>query len=192
MRIKTIQLLWLLCFSTFVCGQNLDIDLLKKINPQNPGSDLWAVTSSSAYWAPPSLAAGTLITGFIKKDRQLKRNGYEVVLNIAASAVVSEGFKRIFQRERPAETYPQDVFAADIKRGRSFPSGHTTMAFAMATTVSLQYKKWYVAVPAYTWAAAVGYSRMHRGVHYPSDVLGGAALGVGAGYLSHWLTKKIF
>lgn len=189
---KTLYTLLLIFLPVCLFAQHIDIDLLKKINPRYPDSDLWAITSSSAYWVPASAAAGTLVAGFIKKDRQLKINGYQIVINAAVSAVVSEALKRTFRRDRPAETYPDDIFPAQVKYGRSFPSGHTIIAFATATTIFLQYQKWYVLVPACVWAGAVGYSRMYRGVHYPSDVLGGAIVGIGAGYLSHWLTQKIF
>jgi undecaprenyl-diphosphatase len=43
--------------------------------------------------------------------------------------------------------------------------------------LSRSYPKWYIAAPAYLWAGSVGYSRMYLGVHYPSDVFGGAVLG---------------
>jgi undecaprenyl-diphosphatase len=66
------------------------------------------------------------------------------------------------------------------------------MAFSTATSLTLQYKKWYVAVPAYFWAANVGYSRMYLGEHYPSDVFAGAAVGAGSAVLAHWLVKKIW
>jgi len=55
----------------------------------------------------------------------------------------------------------------------SFPSGHTTAAFETATSLSLNFPKWYVIIPAYTWAGAVGYSRLYLGVHYPSDIAAG-------------------
>lgn len=192
MATKLYTLILLILFPVCMLAQHIDIDLLKKINPHDPSSGFWAVTSSSAYWVPASAAAGTLLTGIIQKNRQLKINGYEIVINAAVSAAVSEALKRTFRRARPAETYPNDIYPAQLKYGRSFPSGHTIIAFATATTISLQYKKWYVVVPAYVWASAVGYSRMYRGVHYPSDVLGGAVIGIGTGYLSHWLTQKIF
>ncbi|MBX3254186.1 MAG: phosphatase PAP2 family protein [Chitinophagaceae bacterium] len=189
---KAFYTLLLLLLPVYLLAQNIDIDLLKKINPTHPRSGIWAATSHSAYWVPPATAAGTLVTGFIKKDRKLITNGYQVIINTAISAGVSEVMKQTFRRDRPAETYPNIIYPAEEKHGRSFPSGHTIMAFATATTLSLQYKKWYVAVPAYTWAGAVGYSRLYQGVHYPSDVLAGAAIGIGTGYLSHWLTQKIF
>jgi membrane-associated phospholipid phosphatase len=71
------------------------------------------------------------------------------------------------------------------------PSGHTSSAFSTATSLSLNFRKWYVVAPAYTYAAAVGYSRMYLGVHYPSDVLVGALLGSGTAYLTWKINKKL-
>ncbi|RYD90466.1 MAG: phosphatase PAP2 family protein, partial [Sphingobacteriales bacterium] len=50
----------------------------------------------------------------------------------------------------------------------------------------------YVTVPAYAWAGSVAYSRMYLGKHYPSDIVAGAIVGVGTGYATHWLNKKLF
>lgn len=76
----------------------------------------------------------------------------------------------------------------------SMPSGHTSTAFATATSLSLAYPKWYVVAPSFVWAGAIGYSRMHLGVHYPSDVLAGAIVGSGSAYLTYkanqWINKK--
>jgi undecaprenyl-diphosphatase len=58
--------------------------------------------------------------------------------------------------------------------------------------MSIQYKKWYVVVPAFAWAGSVGYSRLYLGEHYPTDVFAGAAIGIGSAYLSEWLNKKLF
>lgn len=65
------------------------------------------------------------------------------------------------------------------------PSGHTSLAFATATSLTLKYPKWYVAAPSYFWACSVGYSRMNLGVHYPSDIVAGALLGAGSAYLTY-------
>lgn len=78
--------------------------------------------------------------------------------------------------------------------GYSFPSGHTTDAFSLATSLTLNFKQWYVIVPAYLWAGSVGYSRLYLGAHYPSDVFGGAIVGSTSAFitykLSKWLNKK--
>lgn len=173
-------------------AQNIDLDILKSINPKSPSSDYWKVTSSSAYWFSGGVSLGTLATGYIKKDKKLQRNGYEMLISIGSGTLVSEILKSAFNKTRPADKYPNEVFVSRPAHGRSFPSGHTTLVFAAATSVVLQYKKWYVVVPACLWAASVGYSRMYLGKHYPSDVLAGAVIGIGAGYFSHWLTKKVF
>ena len=99
--------------------------------------------------------------------------------------------KIIFNRARPYQTYT-DVYPYKYEDGKSFPSGHGSLAFATATSVSLIYKKWYVVVPAYVWAFGVGYSRLYLGAHYPTDVIGAAATGAGSALLSHWISKKIF
>ena len=58
----------------------------------------------------------------------------------------------------------------------------------MATALTLSYPKWYVIAPSYLLAVSVAYSRINLGVHYFSDVLGGAALGTGCAYLAHLST----
>jgi len=173
-------------------AQNLDVDILKAINPANPNSVYWEQTSTSAYWVPGVIVLGSLGYGYLRKDKQIKQNGYELLINIAVSQLITEALKISINRERPADKYPTEIFAYSPTHGGSFPSGHTSLAFATATTLALDYKKWYIVVPAYLWAGSVAYSRMYLGVHYPSDVLGGIIIGIGSGYLSHWLTKKLF
>jgi membrane-associated phospholipid phosphatase len=173
-------------------AQNIDVNILNDINPKNPNSQYWVQTSASAYWVPGVVSFGTLAYGFIKKDKQIQHNAYEMFINLGVSTIINEGIKISVNRTRPADRYPDEIFANSPTHGSSFPSGHTALAFATATTIALDYKKWYVVVPAYLWAGSVGYSRMYLGKHYPSDVLGGIIVGVGSGYLSHWLSKKLF
>jgi membrane-associated phospholipid phosphatase len=180
----------------FLCShgsaQNPDVDLLKAINPRYPTSQYWVQTSASAYWVPAAVFIGSLGYGFIENDKQILHNAYELVINIVISQAVTEALKITIDRERPADKYPTEIFVNGPVHGESFPSGHTSLAFATATTVALDYKKWYIVVPAYLWAGSVAYSRMYLGKHYPSDVLGGIIIGIGSGYLSHWLTHKLF
>lgn len=53
----------------------------------------------------------------------------------------------------------------------------------------MAYPKWYVIAPAFLWAGSVSYSRMYLGVHYPTDVAAGAALGVGSTFILQSLKK---
>lgn len=172
-------------------AQNFDIDLLKKINPQHPNSTVWRGFSSSSYPLSAAAPVSLLAAGFIKKDKALQHKGWEMVGSLAINTVVTEGLKYAINRTRPYEKYPTEVFPYSIENDGSFPSGHASMAFATATTLTIEFKKWYVAVPAYAWAAGVSYSRLYLGEHYPTDILGSAVVGAGSAVLSHWLTKKL-
>ncbi len=176
---------------TTTYAQNWDIDLLKKINPQTPNSIVWRGASASAYSIAIAASAGILTTGFIEKNKKLQYKGWEMVGSITINIAITEGLKYVVNRERPYDKYPQ-VHPYFIDPDPSFPSGHTSTAFATATTLSLELKKWYVVVPVYVWAAGVGYSRLYMGEHYPTDVIGGAIVGTGSAFLSHWLSKKLF
>jgi membrane-associated phospholipid phosphatase len=169
-------------------AQNWDIDLLKDINlNRNRDLDPAAIFISNTV-LPISLLVPTTTgsIGIYKKDNILTQKGITMAVAIAFNSLSTYALKTAINRERPAETYSSLQPVVD-KKGHSFPSGHTSNAFCTATSLSLNFRKWYVIVPAYAWAATVAYARMDMGVHYPSDVLAGAVLGVG----SSWITYKV-
>lgn len=193
--LKTTAFSFLIISSIFlgdqIHAQNWDINLLKQINPSNPNSSTWKNISSSAepicIAAPISMFAVSLIN----HDQNLKKNSFKLAESLVINAAITEVLKVTINRDRPFVTYPLDVFPNKIDEyGKSMPSGHTAFAFTTATSIYLAYPKWYVALPAFTWATAVGYSRMYLGQHYPSDVLVGAIVGGGSACLTNWLNKK--
>ena len=111
-------------------------------------------------------------------------------LSTIISSLITSPLKVGLKRERPFVTH-SDIEKHSTGGSYSFPSGHTSMAFATATSLSLVCPKWYVILPSFTYASLMGYSRMYLGVHYPSDVLIGALIGSGSAYLSHYIYKKI-
>lgn len=186
-------ILWAFClFPLSSSSQNIDVNILNDLNPRHPTSEYWIQTTNSAYWIPAGFIGGTLVYGLIKKDRQEKIKGYEAFLSVGSAIAVTEILKPLIHRTRPADAYPDKIFTNSPTHGGSFPSGHATLAFSTATTIALQYKRWYIVLPAYLWAGSEAYSRMYLGKHYPTDVLAGIGIGVGGAYFSHWLTKKIF
>jgi undecaprenyl-diphosphatase len=146
-------------------------------------------TSASVYVAMPLSIVIPLGDGYYNNNKVMYRNAVKTGVAIGLAEGISYALKYAVKRERPYTKYPTDFIARDHPGTFSFPSGHTTAAFASATAMTLTYKKWYVAVPAFTYAGLVGYSRMRLGVHYPSDVLAGMVIGVGAGYLTWQIDK---
>ena len=170
----------------FAAGQNADLSILKTLNAGH--MPCWDATmrgvSFSVYPVMPATAGGIWLHGCINKDPVMKRNGFKSAFTMGLAIGISTGLKYAVNRTRPFAEYPNDIVQRDPDVGPySFPSGHTTAAFATATAASLTYRKWYVTVPAYAYAAMVGYSRMRLGVHYPTDVLSGALIGIGSGFL---------
>jgi membrane-associated phospholipid phosphatase len=184
-----------LFFSVAIYSQNADIRILREIN-LNRNKELdntfRAVSNSVgpvAFGTPVVLFAVSLI----KDDSLMRRNSIYIGASVLFSAIITNIFKYSINRPRPYITYPE-IEKAGSGGSPSFPSGHTSTAFAFATSVSIAYPRWYIIVPSYVWAFAVAYSRMDLGVHYPSDVLAGALIGAGSAYLCYqgqkWLNRR--
>jgi len=185
-KTKNIIFFFFLIVSQLNYSQNTDVDILKSIHNKSVTS--WDqpmhLCSGSVYFIMPLSFVATIGHGYYKKDDKIIRNGLRSVASILMAGGITSVLKLSVNRPRPFVDYPAFFIQKDKSVGpHSFPSGHTTFAFATATNLSFSYKKWYVAVPAYAYASIVGYSRMHLGVHYPSDVLVGAVIGVGSGFL---------
>jgi undecaprenyl-diphosphatase len=98
------------------------------------------------------------------------------VIAIALSDWSSTGLKSLVDRPRPPLRYPEPKTLVPLPHDSSFPSGHAATSFAAATMLSLSFPRF--APFLYVLAAAIAFSRVYVGVHYPLDVVGGAVLGV--------------
>jgi diacylglycerol kinase family enzyme/membrane-associated phospholipid phosphatase len=122
------------------------------------------------------LAAGLWASG----DRWARRAAWRGIGSLAvASAVANVAGKGLAAGDRPGVRVPAARRLPRPPRTTSFPSGHAASAAAFATGVALE--KPGLAVPVAALAVAVGASRVVTGVHYPSDVLAGFAVGAAAG-----------
>ncbi len=179
-------------FTNSSYAQNWDINLLQNINPQNPNSITFKTISNTAEPLCVAVPISMYALSLINNNQHLKKNAYQLVASLAVNAVATEGFKIIVNRDRPFVTYPSTVFPISTdEKNKSMPSGHTSFSFTTATSVYLMYPKWYVALPAFTWATSVGYSRMYLGLHYPSDVLMGAVVGSSSAIITNWARKNL-
>jgi membrane-associated phospholipid phosphatase len=126
-----------------------------------------------------SIAAALTLTGRPRARRAALRGVASVALASAASNVIGKG---LAGRARPTAAVPAARRLRHGVRTTSFPSGHAASAAAFATGAALELPA--LAAPVGVLAAAVGASRVVTGVHFPSDVLAGFAVGVAAGALT--------
>ena len=193
--VNLIFLFLFLLLTSFCLAQNTDINILRKMNGEQNSLSisisqvLSDYTSLLVYFGIFIL----FILSFIKKEIQFTRSAFYVLSSVLIADLVSYIIKISVQRQRPYHTY-LDIVKNGYGGNYSFPSGHTTEAFAFATAISLTYRKWYIIIPVYLWACLVGFARMNLGTHYPSDVLGGIIIGSGCSLLifqvNQWLINK--
>jgi len=128
------------------------------------------------------VASGVLIvSGVVFQSRDVTSTGRDALEATFLSTLVVSGLKRIAGRQRPSQAGNRTVFEPG-SGGASFPSGHATEAFTMASVVSAHAQGWVIPTLAYTAASLVAYDRVNDREHFPSDVVAGAALGVAVGH----------
>jgi membrane-associated phospholipid phosphatase len=173
-------------------SQNADIDLLRNINlNRNKSLDpAFRFITNSVTPLTIIVPVGYITASLIKKDSALNCKTIIISSSALIAAVVSTTLKYGVKRVRPFVRYP-DLEKAGSGGSPSFPSGHTSSAFSLATSISICYPKWYTIAPSYLWACSVAYSRMDLGVHYPSDVLAGAIIGAGSSFLSYKINQHL-
>ena len=176
-------------------AQNWDINTVEKINRWDIHG-LSRGLSHSGLILPVGIPTAMGVYALIKKDQPLLKDAIYIGTTVIEAVGVTYGLKYAFDRERPYVQYPDKIHPIEPEDSPSFPSGHTAAAFSLATSLSITYPKWYVIAPSAVWACGVGMARMNQGVHYPSDVLTGAAIGIGCGfaniYINRWLNKILF
>jgi len=118
-----------------------------------------------------------------------------ILVIIAADQLSSSVIKELVGRPRPCHFLNGVTVVPDVHlivscgSGKSFPSSHAVNNFALASLLAFYYRRWQWWF--FSWAAVVAISRVAVGVHYPSDIVGGALLGAGLGSLSTWFWTRL-
>jgi undecaprenyl-diphosphatase len=183
--------LFSLLLHSICTAQNWDIDFLKEAN-LNRNRSLDGILIFITDFAAPlaySIPFFLLLFAIIKKRDALKEKSIYIIQSAALGLALSTLIKNLVGRPRPFTTYP---FIEKLSTGgsNSFPSGHTTDAITLAASLSFAFPRWYVIMPSFAWALTVGYSRMHLGVHYPSDVIAAIFLGTGSSFIVYKLKER--
>ena len=119
-----------------------------------------------------AIALSTYTLGIISKNRGVAETGRALIEAEIITALTTSIIKVSVGRERPD--------GSGNRFSSSFPSGHVSGSFALASTVDSMYGH-YVGIPLYLFAGYVGFSRMSDNKHFLSDVIFGAALGTAIG-----------
>lgn len=170
-----------------------DQDLLLTLN----GSDsmfwdgfMWIV-SGTKIWIP---VAAVLLYVIFKNTKFTQ--GLLILVMIALSVTLADQFssgfcKPFFMRFRPAQD-PEIMYMVHVINGYrgglyGFISSHAANTFALATFISLLIRSRWMTMIMFIWALLLSYSRIYLGVHYPGDIVCGAAAGCIIASLVYWL-----
>lgn len=139
-------------------------------------------------WLPILIALLLLI--FYKKDRRV---GLSTTVGLLLAFIVCNlVLKNLFNRARPCDIWTEVETIVNRPHDSSFPSGHTNASFAVASAIILRNKKW--GIFAIIVALLIAISRMYLFMHFPTDVLAGAANGFIWALISYfvinWIYKK--
>lgn len=143
---------------------------------------LMPIITSHETWILPIIALSVYLV--YKNPRQGLLIIGAAVLVVALSDLINHRLlKEFFARTRPCNILPDVHLLAGCSGSLSFPSSHAVNSFTLAATFGFYEKKlWIFTAPA---AMLIAFSRVYLGVHYPADVVVGAIVGVGFGYLAY-------
>ncbi|MSU74351.1 phosphatase PAP2 family protein [Candidatus Kaiserbacteria bacterium] len=163
--------------------------LLNSIVGKSPLFDGGIVFLASylAYLLPVALCGLVLFSGYTKREK------WELLLVAFTSAIIARaGITEIirFFYHRPRPFLEHEINTQLTETSWSFPSGHATFFFALSTAVYLYNKKWGIGFFVATILMTI--SRVIVGVHYPSDILGGAVIGITVATATFHIVRKFW
>ncbi|MEO8664454.1 MAG: phosphatase PAP2 family protein [Ignavibacteria bacterium] len=176
--------------------KNVDVKIFRTFNNIHSKFVHTLINITNISLTPVSIGApaGLYITSRINKNHYDESSAVLLGLAEMTNGVVTFGIKQIFKRDRPYRklngVYLSDTSA--VSGTFSFPSGHASGAFVIATSLTLRYPdKPLLIAGLFTYATIVSLGRMYWGVHYPSDVLTGMLVGAGSAALIYSLRVPI-
>ncbi len=147
---------------------------------RSQGTD--GLASTVRHFGQPEIyattAVGLLTAGLVTGNPKITGMGKHLTASLALTTGVIFGSKSLFGRARPDDPFHDGDDFGVVSGDASLPSGHTAMAFALATSLADDIDRPWATVGLYTAATAVGWSRINDDRHWLSDVAAGAVLGI--------------
>ena len=126
-----------------------------------------------AFGIPVSI----VVAGVVSGRPSVSRSGLRVLSSVVVAGVMTAAIKRVAGRLRPSSTTDPYVFKP-FTHNDAFPSGHTTVAFALASSLGEEIHNRWVSAALYAGATGTAWSRLNDQHHWLSDVMAGAAVGI--------------
>jgi len=174
----------------------IDVKLFRGINNNRNGFSNTIIPITDKSVLPVSIVLPLGLAGVSRYNKNYydENSAVLMMLSEATGLGITAGLKQLVKRERPFVSLKDVYYRKDNSPTDrySFPSGHTTTAFSIATSLTLRYPdKPAVIAVSYLYATVIGYGRIYLGVHYPSDVFAGMIIGSGSAALVYAFRKEI-
>ncbi len=148
--------------------------------------------SNAGVYGLGATAGGIFVTGLITHDEHAIDTGIRSAEASVDSVILYAALKAVLARQRPYDGPGEGKFFSGNWTAGSFPSGHATLAWTLATVMAHEYPNWPMRLLMYGAATAVCTTRVTGGVHFPADVFSGAVIGFGVGtFVSHKDRQKL-
>lgn len=175
---------------------NFDVRLFRRINNSRSPLKTKILNTTDNSMLPVSILVppALMVYGRVRQKTYDENTGFLLFTSEVTSVALTFGTKMLVNRKRPLNALSNvHSKGSPILDVYSFPSGHTSSSFALATMFTLRYPKYpQVYAPMFIWSLMVAYGRPYFGMHYPSDLLAGAIIGSGSSILIYSLRKELF
>ena len=173
----------------------LDAPIRDEMRHQPNGNEFMLTIQRFGAAYSIGVVSGFYIAGSLaNNDTAIRVAQDSLSASIIASGLIAPTIKFIVGRNRPYENVGTATFNtfSGSSLNSSFPSGHTTEAFTLASVISSHYEESWIQYSSYTVATLVGIARIYNDAHFTSDVLAGAFIGtwVGQSVAAHNQTKR--